>query len=75
MKEKTEGVQAPFLITKITVLTGRSATDVVRIETTLPLAVWPYKGTQSLSMDVAGGHGEEYVHEHFKGIEPEVIHI
>lgn len=75
MNEKAEGVEAPFLITKITILIGRSATDVVRIDTTLPLAVWPYRGTQTLSMEVAGGHGIEYVRQHFKDIEPEVIQV
>jgi hypothetical protein len=64
----------PFKITKITVLAG-SGTDQIRIETSLPLGVWPYEGhPQTLRMEVSRGMGEDYVREHF-GIEPEVIQV
>lgn len=64
----------PFKITKITVLTG-SGTDQIRLETSLPLGVWPYKDyPQTLRMEVSRGMGEEYVRENF-GIEPEVIQV
>lgn len=74
MADMQEGSKVLFRITKVTVI-KQSGTDQLRIETTLPLGVYPYKGfPQTLSLEVTKGMGEQYVRDNFK-IEPEVIVI
>jgi hypothetical protein len=72
MKNKQGGVPAPFRITRIVVM-QLSGTDEVRIETDLPLGVYPYKDyPQALKFEVTRGMGIKYVKDNF-GIEPEVL--
>lgn len=74
MGSKQEGAKALFRVTKVTVIT-QSGTDQVRVETTLPLGVYPYKGyPQTLSFEVTKGMGVQYVRDNFK-IEPEVLNV
>jgi hypothetical protein len=74
MAHKQEGVKAPFRIKKITVI-QQSGTDEVRIDTDLPLGVYPYEGyPQVLRLEVSKGMGVEYVRKNFN-IEPEVIKV
>ena len=74
MADKHKGVTPPFGITKITVL-EHSGMDQVRIETTLPYGVYPYKDhPQVLKMDVSKGMGVQYVRDNF-GFEPEVLKV
>lgn len=54
-------------ITSITIIKNGGA-DLVLLQTTLPSAVWPYEGSQSLSFQCAHGSGETYCAWHFPGI-------
>lgn len=73
-KRDREGAPAPFKIKKVVVI-EQNGTDLVRIETDLPLAVYPYKGfPQTLSMEVSKGMGVTYVRENLH-IEPEVLKL
>lgn len=74
MAHKQEGVKAPFRITKVTVI-QQSGTDEIRVETTLPLGVYPYEGySQVLRLEVSKGMGVQYVRDNFQ-VEPEVIKV
>lgn len=74
MANKPKGAQAPFRIKKVTVI-QQSGTDEIRIDTDLPLGVYPYEGyPQVLRMEVSKGMGIEYVRNNFN-VEPEVIKV
>ena len=74
MGNKQKGVQAPFRITNVTVI-QQSGTDEVRIDTTLPLGVYPYKDyPQVLRLEITKGMGVQYVRDNL-GVEPEVLKI
>lgn len=73
-RKDRKGAAAPFKITRVLVI-EQHGTDLVRLETDLPLAVFPYDGSpQMLSMEVSKGMGVQYVRDNFD-IEPEVIRI
>lgn len=74
MANEQEGVKAPFRIIKVTVI-QQSGTDEIRIDTTLPLGVYPYEGyPQVLRLEVSKGMGPEYVRNNL-GVEPEILVI
>lgn len=74
MKSKQKGVPAPFRITRIVVM-QLSGTDEVRIETDLPLGVYPYKDyPHTLKFEVTRNMGVKYVRDNF-GMEPEVLKV
>lgn len=74
MANKQEGVKAPFRITKVTVI-QQNGTDEIRIDTTMPLGVYPYEGyPQVLRLEVTKGMGPEYVRKNL-GVEPEILVI
>lgn len=62
----SEGAPAPFKVRSVTVI-EQSGTDLIRIETDLPLAVYPYEGSpQYLEMHVSKGSGVAYAETHLK---------
>lgn len=74
MAHKQEGVKAPFRITKIMVM-QLSGTDEVRVETDMPLGVYPYKDyPHTMKFEVTRGMGVQYVRDNF-GAEPEVLKV
>lgn len=73
-KRGQEGVPAPFKIMRVQVI-EQHGVDLVRIETDLPFAVFPYSGyPQNLTLEVSKGMGIQYVRENFN-MEPEVIKL
>ncbi len=61
-----EGVQEPCRIKSITVF-QQSGHDLIRIETDLPLGVYPYEGSpQHLEFTTTKGSGVQYVIDNFK---------
>jgi len=50
------------------VIIKTTSTDLLRIRTGLPQAVWPYKGEAWIGMEVAKGKGEEYTKQNFPGV-------
>ena len=61
-------------ITRIVVLVGHGC-DKIMMETMLPCGTWPYKGCESVIINVATNTGEDYVKKHFPGVEIDKILI
>lgn len=63
--------RSAIIITKITCI--RISNDKLIFTTTNPMAVYPFKGYATVSMDCAYGKGASYCETHFPGVPFELI--
>lgn len=62
-----------LIVTSLTLVEGHTGPDVLLLDTALPSAVWPYKGTQTIKMSLAKGTGRRYAREHFPGVALNIV--
>lgn len=54
-------------VLEITMILGRG-TDKIFLHTDLPSATYPFKGSESLRLDITQGDGEKYCAKNFPGV-------
>lgn len=60
-------------VTGIRLLSDPHKADKIFLTTDLPCGTWPYKGFQTIDMEVARNEGIAYCHKHFPGIEIKIF--
>lgn len=64
-----------LMITRATIVRQDHGPDNIFLETTLPTAVWPFSGTETVRLDAARGTAEQYLRDHFPGLVFDLVEV
>jgi hypothetical protein len=55
-------------ITGVTLVSSRSGTDTIFLETNLPSGTFPFSGKATITLVVARDHGRNYIRDNFPNV-------